>query len=124
MFSIGEFAKVKTGLIGGRIYGGTYFNRLMEKYIGGIILIENVINYGEGTKYEFSGWHFTDEMLEPIEDEDLSEYKIQARLLTDIYNVGKTGDIINTITLGGFLYLDTEYLPMLGILSANEAEKI
>lgn len=123
MFSIGEFAKVKSGLIGGGIYGGTYFNRLMQKYIGGIILIENVINYAGGAKYEFSGWHFTDEMLEPIED--LSEHQSQARLLTDLYNIGKTGDVVNVIALGGGLIcLDKEYLPMLGVLSANEAEKI
>lgn len=114
---------MKTGLIGGRIYGEVYFNRIMEKYIGGIILIESVLNYTGRTKYVFSGWYFADEMLEPVED--LSEYQSQARLLTDLYNIGKTGDVVNVITLGeGLICLDKEYLPMLGVLSANDAEKI
>lgn len=110
---------MKTDLIAGRTYGGTYFNPSMKNFK--VIIIQN-IHRGEKVEYEFRGWYFTDEMLEPIED--LSEYRSQARLLTDIYNVGKTGDIINTVTLGETLCLDTEYLPMLGILSASDAEKI
>ena len=112
---------MKTDLVGGRTYGGTYFNPSMKNFK--VIMIQDIHHRFEGkVEYEFRGWCFTDEMLEPIED--LSEYKSQARLLTDIYNVGKTGDIINTVTLGESLCLDTEYLPMLGILSASEAEKI
>lgn len=123
MFYIGNFAKVKNELIGGRTYGGTYFNPSMKEFK--VIIIQDIHHrLEEKVEYEFCGWCFTDEMLEPIEDEELSEYKTQARLLTDIYNVGKTGDIINAVALGKYLCLDTEYLPMLGILSANDAEKI
>lgn len=141
----GQKVVIRSDLIGGETYGGVYFNPEMKRYCGKVA----TIYYGWGNdQYRLRGdngidqWVFTTEMLsfsmEGDEFYKLTEYphrvasKEEANcmgsssffeLSTDLFGVGKAGDRIKTVIIGGNTWLSEEYLPMNGILSDNEGKE-
>lgn len=69
-YKIGDKVKIREDLIVNEWYGGSIFNELMEEYRGMICYITYVdIGYGYITYFLDKGgyWHYTHEMLEPVE---------------------------------------------------------
>ena len=67
-FKVGDKARVRKDIEAGKSYGDVYFAEQMEKYKGEIIVIEKKLNYNVGV-YQYKGWNWADEMLEPVEEE-------------------------------------------------------
>lgn len=67
-FKAGDRVKVREDLEGNTSYNGLYFNPKMEVYKGKTIIIERINYTGHGL-YVASGWHWNDEMLEPVKEE-------------------------------------------------------
>ena len=67
-FKVGDKVKVREDLEGNTSYNGLYFNPKMEVYKGKTIIIERISYTGHGL-YVASGWHWNDEMLEPVKEE-------------------------------------------------------
>jgi len=143
----GQKVVIRSDLIGGETYGGVYFNPSMRRFCGCIAEI-----YGRGfyrNEYRLTGingigeWVFSTEMLCPMTMEGSEFYKLDKyphrvaskeeancmgsssffELSTDLFGVGKAGDRIKTVIIGGNTWLSEEYLPMNGILSDNEGKE-
>ena len=136
---------IRPDLIGHETYGGVYFNPKMKCYCGKIATID----YGFGNdQYRLRGddgisqWIFSMEMFSfPMEGDEfykLAQYPHRVaseeeancmgnsslfELSTDIFGVGKAGDKIKTVIIGGRTWLSEDYLPMNGILSDNEGKE-
>ncbi len=65
---VGDKARVRKDIEAGKSYGDVYFAEQMEKYKGEIIVIEKKFNDNVGV-YQYEGWNWADEMLEPVEEE-------------------------------------------------------
>lgn len=64
-FKVGDKARVRKDIEADNSYGDVYFAEQMKKYRGEIIIIEKIFN----EVYQSEGWNWTDEMLEPVDDE-------------------------------------------------------
>lgn len=65
-FKVGDKVKVRKDLEADKYYSGLRFSPKMEVYKGQIITIE-YIDYFRPISYVVNGWHWNDEMLEPVE---------------------------------------------------------
>ena len=95
----GQIVRVKTGLIPGREYGGTYFNDDMISYCGKIYKVAEV--WGNDICCHFarySRWVWNKAMLEPVIFE---EGDTKVALKTELFGVGKPGDIIKVKSCEG-----------------------
>lgn len=138
---------IRPDLIGSKTYGGVYFNPLMRRFCGCIAEICGREFYRN--EYRLTGingigeWVFSAEMFYPISMEGSEFYKLDKyphrvaseeeancmgnsslfELSIDLFGVGKAGDRIKTVVIGGATWLSEEYLPMNGILSDNEGKE-
>lgn len=75
-FKVGDKVRVRHGLKHGDSYGDIYCNEIMSKMGGEVLTIENVRH--DYYDIEENGWYWSDEMLEPV-DENTKEDKIMSK---------------------------------------------
>lgn len=127
MIRLGDLVRVRNDLVADEMYDGLYFNCEMVGFRGKVMMVDEIYDEDRYLLKGGHGWFFNMRMLEVVTQfgDDFAEAPVKkARLLCDIFGVGNRGDIINVVVIDGYKYLNNEYLPMYGTLSATEAEII
>lgn len=84
-YKVGDKVKVRSDLVSGELYGALYARDEMCRLCGEIATIETV--YNEYYRIVESGYCWTEEMLEPVEEELTAEeaIKIQAEMCGGVF---------------------------------------
>ena len=122
MIDKGVYVRVRSDLRGNRNYGDTYCNPMMEASRGRVFMVTRKLYDGEFQLEGIDNWVWSKEMLVPEAPPDALDVSVKLRV--NIFGVGAVGEIVTAKQHGGFVYLGKEYLPMQGILFADEAKII
>ena len=123
MYKVGDRVKVKIYLNCGDTYGNIVFVADMKKYCGKTLIISYVEKAKNGTIYygtEGNGWCWSEEMFEPIKDENemnkMPEPETGMFVITDNYNIG-------VVAGNNVVYQDGGYDTIEGIIEYNKENK-
>ena len=85
-YKVGDKVKVKEDLVANKLYGKDTFAIQMVKYKGMITQIEKIFDDKEYWLRDCEDWWFTDEMLEPVFNNSVSDNLVKEFTIDDLEN--------------------------------------
>lgn len=102
-FKVGDKVRVRKDLKPHTYYGKTLFTKYMSQYRGGIYVVAKVIENGDYILSRCAGWHFSDEMLEPVK---FTKSDLKNGMIVE-YRDGRRRMVLN-----GFMTGENGYMPL------------